>query len=91
MNHRSLVHPSKKPCRDFPGKCPRSSEECWYVHVSKEHVETNTTSQPGSVSTWSFRCEICGEEIKGRKDFMNHKKKKHEETILMCEAFLKGQ
>ena len=88
MNHRRDVHPSRKACRNFPGDCPRG-DTCWFVHAEK--TEPNATSEQKHVNTWNFKCDMCGEEILERKDFMNHKKEKHEDTVSVCEDFLNGK
>ena len=42
-------------------------------------------------NTWNFKCDLCDEKTKDHKDFMMHKKKKHSDTIVPCEKFLRGE
>ena len=35
MDHRKVVHPSNKPCRNFPVDC-KWGNDCWYVHHQME-------------------------------------------------------
>ena len=79
MNHRKEVHPSNKKCKYFlAGKCIHGNK-CWYVHGENEK----------SVETFSyFKCDICQEDLKGKRNFMMHKKLKHYDTTLICEKNL---
>ena len=88
MNHRKLVHPSNKKCKNFPGSCSFGNE-CWYVH--EEAMEIDQPSDVHGIDSWNFKCNLCEEKIVERKDFMIHKKKKHGDTILNCEKYLKGK
>jgi hypothetical protein len=77
MNHRKKVHPSYKKCRNFSsGKCT-FGVDCWYVHGE----ETEDTLD-------RFRCELCEEEFKGRRNFMHHKKLYHPDNVPVCEKFI---
>ena len=38
MNHRKLVHPSNKRCKNFPGSCSFGNE-CWYVHEEAMEID----------------------------------------------------
>ena len=87
MDHRKNVHPSKKECRNFPANCTFGNE-CWYVHQEPMDVDE---APDITESSWNFKCNICDEQIKERRDFMKHKKNKHADSILNCENFLKGK
>ena len=87
MDHRKIVHPSKKQCRNFPANCTFGND-CWYVHHEPMEIEEPSDNMENS---WNFKCNICNEQIKERRDFMKHKKEKHADTILICENFLKGK
>ena len=82
MNHRKIVHPSNKKCRNFPSNCSFGSE-CWYVHIEQEK-DTEEFSD-------NFKCDTCEEEIRGRNNFMKHKKMLHSETIPTCNLFKLGK
>ena len=76
MNHRKVVHPSNKKCRNFSiGKCTFGAE-CWYVHGE----ETEDSSD-------KFKCNLCDDELKGRNSFMLHKKLLHPQNVPPCEKF----
>ena len=87
MNHRKVVHPSNKRCRNFPGSCTFGNE-CWYVH--QEPMEIDQCSEERT-TPWNFKCNLCDEVINERRDFMKHKKMKHGDTILDCQKFLRGE
>ena len=79
MNHRKLVHPSNKKCRNFSsGKCNHGSE-CWYVHDGNIQPEENSEN---------FYCDLCDDEFIGRGHFMRHKKESHPHNVQNCEQFL---
>ena len=89
MNHRKIVHPSKKKCRNFPTNCTFGND-CWYVH--HEPMETDEqTSDVNEGNSWNFKCNLCEEKILERRDFMIHKKTKHGDTVLTCQNFLRGE
>ena len=87
MNHRKVVHPSNRKCRNFPGSCTWGNE-CWYLHHEPMDIDQ---SHVDSVTQWNFNCNICGEGINERSDFMRHKKSKHSETLLDCQSYLRGE
>ena len=81
MNHRKAIHPSSKKCRNFPGNC-KFANNCWYVHdeqMESEEIHDN------------FKCDLCEVEIKGRDNFMKHKKNVHPDNIPTCDNFRKSQ
>ena len=78
MNHRKKVHPSSKKCRNFPLNCSFGSE-CWYVHIEQEKENEDSLD--------NFKCDFCDNEIKGRNNFMKHKKIFHPETIPICNLY----
>ena len=85
MDHRKLVHPSNKKCRNFPGNCT-FDKECWYVHEEPMDIdEVSNTNES------IFKCDLCDEEITERKHFMLHRKSKHGDTVLNCEKFQRGE
>ena len=88
MDHRKVVHPSNKKCKNFPTNCT-FGDECCYVHHEQMEIDQINTNQNNN-KTWNFKCNLCDEEIVERKDFMKHKKVKHGDTILPCEKFLRG-
>ena len=71
MNHRKIVHPSSKRCRNFPKSCT-FGKECWYVH-SEEPMDIDE-SPAAKANSWNFKCNLCDEIIDERRDFMKHKK-----------------
>ena len=81
MNHRKLVHPSNKKCRNFPGSCT-FDKDCWYVHDKQTESEENENN---------FKCDLCKENINGRSSFMKHRKTLHPESVPSCDKFVKGQ
>ena len=88
MEHRSLVHPSNKKCRNFPASCTFGTK-CWYVH--HEPMETDQTAEAAETRVWNFKCNVCEEEFKDRSDFMKHKKKNHPENNLTCQNFVRDK
>ena len=47
MNHRSVEHPTQKPCRYFKeGTCNFSAEDCWYSHVKKTSKKNTPEDVP---------------------------------------------
>ena len=80
MNHRKIVHPSSKKCKNFPrGECNFGSG-CWYVHDDDEKMDTEDTFD-------NFKCDVCEEEFKGRTNFMRHKKLSHPQNVPVCEKY----
>ena len=87
MNHRKIVHPSNKRCRNFPGNC-NFGKECWYVH--EDQMETESLS--GSQETFSeVKCNFCKATFKHKSDFMQHRKTEHPENNQACKSFENGQ
>ena len=84
MDHRKIVHPSKKKCRDFPGKCLRG-DTCWWVHEEPMDVDGTTDK-----AVWDFKCDLCDQIFKQRSEFMFHRKINHGEKVLNCENYLRG-
>ena len=78
MNHRKIVHPSNKKCRNFPSGACSFGNECWYVHDSKTSTESKSDN---------FKCDLCGEDFKGRANFKRHKKLLHPQVVPQCEKF----
>ena len=87
MEHRKLVHPSKKKCRYFPDTRVHDAS-CWYVHEEPEPMDVDVELVN---KEWNFKCNFCEEAMKERREFMLHKKTKHGETVLNCEKFLRGE
>ena len=81
MNHRKSMHPSSKKCRNFPDSC-KFTDNCWYVHDETMKEETNLDN---------FKCDLCENEIKGRDNFMKHKKALHPVSVPTCDNFRKNQ
>ena len=80
MNHRKLVHPSSKKCRNFPGDCKFKSD-CWYVHDDAMDVDED----------WSFKCNSCDEKFKDKDTFKKHNDDHHVQNVIICENYLKGK
>ena len=81
MNHRKEVHPSNKKCKYFlAGKCIHGNK-CWYVHGEND-IDKNVEAFN------NFKCDICKEDLKGKRNFMMHKKMHHYDTALICEKNL---
>ena len=78
MNHRKVVHPSNKRCRNFLSGACKFEDECWYVH-DKEDLSQNVFE--------NFKCDQCETDFKGRLNFMRHKKTSHSQSIPSCEKF----
>ena len=79
MNHRKIVHPSNKKCRNFSNGTCVFDDDCWYVHSKKTDNGEDTSDQ--------FRCDLCDTEFKGRSNFMNHRKLQHLQFVPSCEKF----
>ena len=82
MNHRKTVHPSNKTCRNFANGNCKFGVDCWYVHG--EQMDTDDMYE-------NFKCNICEDKVKGRSNFMTHKKINHPESLPTCEKFARGQ
>ena len=87
MNHRKIVHPSNKKCRNFPENC-KFGKECWYVHEEPrltENAPSKKTFETQKVII--FKCNLCEETFKDKGNFMEHKKKHHSEKFVsgQCE------
>ena len=80
MNHRKLVHPSSKKCRNFPGDCKFKSD-CWYVHDDEMDVDED----------WIFKCNSCDEKFKDTDTFKKHNDDHHVQNVTICENYLKGK
>ena len=78
MNHRKVVHPSNKSCRNFLSGACKFEDECWYVHDKKD-VSQNAFE--------NFKCDQCETDFKGRLNFMRNKKTSHSQSIPSCEKF----
>ena len=88
MNHRKIVHPSSKSCRNFPdGKC-HFGLECWYVH-EEQLMDVDESFNSDSLEKNSFKCYICGNNFGSKADFMKHKKEMHGANVKVCEKYLK--
>ena len=86
-----MIHKKKRHievvdlCWNFTNDlCPFGDEKCWFQH-KVEPIEKRSNSGMKSI-----KCNICGELSSNRKDFMKHKKEKHEETVQMCKLLKKG-
>ena len=88
MEHRKVVHPSNKKCRNFPTNCKYSSKECWYIHEEPMDVDSSLHSTNRGQS--KFHCDFCQETFAIRREFMNHKKINHPDKVNICDKFLKG-
>ena len=89
MEHRKVVHPSRRKCRNFPASCTHGNK-CWYVHNEPEPMEIDETVDAKDTRSWNFKCNVCGYEFLERNDFMEHKRSNHPEINLTCQNFLKG-
>ena len=82
MNHRKLVHPSKKTCRYFlKQECVFDEDSCWYVH-KKENTEKNEGVY--------FKCDDCESIFPHTSELMKHKKQMHKSQVPECLYFLQG-
>ena len=87
MNHRKLLHPSNKKCRNFPDSC-NFGNQCWYVHEEKMDIDPPIHKQD-DVS--GFTCNLCDQTFREKANFMKHKKDKHTGSNRPCEKFANGQ
>ena len=66
------------------GECPFGDESCWFKHeINKENDNQSELK--------SIKCNICGNILKNKNEFMTHRKTNHEEIIKICNLFKKGQ
>ena len=88
MNHRKIVHPSNKKCRNFPTKCTFNND-CWYVH--DEQMETESLAVTDIKTALKFQCNLCESNFNQRDEFMKHRKIKHQVRVDCCNKFTKGE
>ena len=91
MNHRKIMHPSNKKCRNFPLNSCTFGSECWYVHEETLNLpnQSNVEEIP-SVSLDQNKCNSCGIEFNSRQVLMKHKKEIHLASVLTCANFKAG-
>ena len=88
MEHRKIMHPSNKKCRNYPGgKCSFGSE-CWYVH--EEQLMDVDESFESPVEDIKFKCNVCASELENKDSLMKHKKTSHIQNVPVCEKFSKS-
>ena len=79
MIHKKSNHAEKVSiCWHFVnGVCPFGDKNCWFIHEER-NIES------------VMMCNICGETLKSKKDFMIHRKQNHEKNVQICELIKKG-
>ena len=91
MNHRKLVHPSIKRCRNFPdGKCTFGMD-CWYVHEEQLMDVDESFKGVSGLEDPKFKCYICTNDFEDKNSFMRHKKEFHVINVKSCEQFEKDK
>ena len=89
MNHRKLMHPSNRKCRDFvKGECQRG-DLCWYVHDNVMELGSQNPQKFPPPSPDKITCYVCKCEFSSKNEMMNHKKKEHPSNII-CKNFCLG-
>ena len=84
MNHRKLLHPSNKRCRNFPdGKCT-FGKDCWYVHA-EDLMDTDESFKQDHTKHECYNCHI---EFDTKDKLKKHKKLEHAESVKKYEKFL---
>ena len=63
------------------GTCPYRDEQCWFIHA--------TDKSNSSVS--EYTCNICEKVCSNHSNFLQHRKKYHEEHVPSCKNFYKGE
>ena len=91
MNHRKIVHPSNKKCRNFPdGKCT-FGKDCWYVHEENLMDVDESFKSDTVLEDPQFKCYVCTKDFGDKDTFMKHKKKVHGTNVKNCEKFSKDE
>ena len=86
-----MIHKKKKHteivdiCWNFSNDaCPFGDVKCWFQHKVDPNVNSNNSGNK------SVKCNICGKISNNKKDFMKHRKEKHEETLQICKLLKNG-
>ena len=82
MRHIKNEHADKvSMCRDYAeGNCTYSDDMCWFSH--------NDGQDQGN--TPEYKCDLCNKVLKGRFDFMRHRKLEHRPAVTKCGHALYG-
>ena len=82
MRHIKNEHADKvSMCRDYAeGNCTYSDDMCWFSH--------NEGQDQGN--TPEYKCDLCNKVLKGRFDFMKHRKLEHRPAVAKCKHALYG-
>ena len=83
MIHRKESHRhAVASCKNYQeGKCPFTSEKCWWNHFQKSISDEKTDE---------VACYNCDEKFKSKNDMMMHRKSKHEKLVRACFNFLEN-
>ena len=76
MIHNKKEHSDKvNTCWHFSvGNCPFGDENCWFIHSSDKE----------------YKCNLCGETYSNQTDYLNHKKRNHENSVKKCKNMNNG-
>ena len=76
MKHKKVKHVEKvSTCWNFSlGKCGRSDESCWFHHSESK----------------SIQCNFCKKTFPNQSQFMNHRKKHHQQSVPTCRNYVNG-
>ena len=66
--------------KKLDGKCPYTSEKCWWKHDTNE-IDPNS----------AINCFICNETFTSKSVMMKHRKKEHRSKVRKCTKFLQNQ
>ena len=83
MIHKKKEHAEKvSHCWHFSaGTCPYRDEQCWFIH----------TTEKSNFSISEYTCNICEKVCSNQSNFLQHRKKYHEEHVASCNNFYKGE
>ena len=85
MIHKKIEHVDNvSKCWHFMnGFCPFGDERCWFGHE-------NETKEIDGQEHKEIKCNICGEMLNSKTNFMKHRKIEHESSLKSCKLYEKG-